>query len=357
MFTVDPETRMSWFQPASLEPDWKFEMLGLLFSLALYNGVTLPVTFPIAFYRNLRCLDHQHFQSPYPSSTDFIKDGWPRLAKSFDELLTWSQGDVADVFFRGYSFSFEAFGRNFDVDMQAFDKHSSAEKRIWPAGYEGSIAVEEASVHPTWPLNVPRPPHDSPGWERPQTAGENAAVVSNDSSAETPLVTNANCEQFVADYIFWLTYKSVTPQFLAFRKGFRTCLQDKSLDLFDADTLRSLVEGSQDIDVKELKACTRYEDGYSATHSAIEAFWSIVKQYDLDDRRKLLEFVTASDRVPITGYESMTFVIARNGSDTENLPTSSTCFGKLMLPQYDSREKMKRKLDLAIQNSQGFGVV
>ena len=76
-----------------------------------------------------------------------------------------------------------------------------------------------------------------------------------------------------------------------------------------------------------------------------------------DEKRKLLDFVTASERVPITGFESMNFHIVRAGGDTENLPTSSTCFGKLMLPQYVGKDKMGRKLELAIQNCRGFGVV
>ena len=37
------------------------------------------------------------------------------------------------------------------------------------------------------------------------------------------------------------------------------------------------------------------------------------------------------------------------------LPTSSTCFGKLLLPEYADREKLERKVRLALQNSKGFG--
>jgi hypothetical protein len=41
----------------------------------------------------------------------------------------------------------------------------------------------------------------------------------------------------------------------------------------------------------------------------------------------------------------------------QRLPTSMTCFGKLLLPEYDSREKMKMKLDVALENSKGFGTM
>jgi len=64
---------MSWFQPGSLEPLYKFELLGLLTSLAVYNGLTLPFTFPRALYRKLLNLP--------VISLVHIEDGWPELTK------------------------------------------------------------------------------------------------------------------------------------------------------------------------------------------------------------------------------------------------------------------------------------
>ncbi len=301
---------MTWFQPRSLEPYWKFEMIGILFSLAIYNGITLPVTFPLALY---------HFLLPSnsplrgreiePDTLEFIKDGWPSLAKAFEFLLTWSDGDVKDVMMREYAFSFDAFGQKIDHNMTTNVVDPDLERSIIP------------------------------------------------SSGDIPMVTNENREQFVKDYIFFLTLRSVAPQIGAFQKGFLTCINPKSLYFFTPSTLRALVEGTQHISVPDLRHCTRYEDGYSKNHPAIVQFWSIVERYSQEDRRRLLEFVTASDRVPVTGYESITFHIVRLGGDTESLPTSSTCFGKLYLPDYGNQDKMKRKLELALQNSQGFGVV
>eukprot|EP00960_Hanusia_phi_P014573 430137-Hanusia_phi.AAC.1 len=43
---------------------------------------------------------------------------------------------------------------------------------------------------------------------------------------------------------------------------------------------------------------------------------------------------TGSDRSPIKGLGSMTFVISRNGPDSERLPTAHTCFNHLLLPEY-----------------------
>lgn len=299
MFTVDPKTHMTWFQPGTLEPLWKFKMLGVLFSLAIYNGITLPVTFPLALY-NLMLNSRFTFLDDH-TSIDYIRDGWPDLAKSLEMMLNWQDGDVAEVFTRQYAFSYEAFGQTVDIDMTKHDDES---------------------------------------------------VLSD----ETPLVTNENRGMFVRDYVTYLILHTIRPQLKAFKKGFHTCLEPRSLDLFTPKTLRQLVEGTQTISIPELRAYATYED-YDATHPTVSMFWDIVQNYSQEDATHLLEFVTASDRVPVTGYKSLTFNIVRMGRDSEQLPTSSTCFGKLYLPEYKDKEKMARKLKLAIQHAKGFGVV
>ena len=47
----------------------------------------------------------------------------------------------------------------------------------------------------------------------------------------------------------------------------------------------------------------------------------------------------------------------KNGVEPEDrLPTAFTCFNLLLLPQYESKEKLKRKLLKAISNRHGFGL-
>jgi hypothetical protein len=308
MFTIDPQTRMTWFQPQSLEPHWKFELLGILFSLAVYNGITLPITFPLAFYDCLQTVGNPRCKcvANY-DALNYIKDGWPSLAEGFQELLSWRDGDVRDIFMREYVFSYEVFGQRIDQNL----KHDAL----------------------------------------------NATKCSERSSEEPALVTNENREEYVRDYVRALTYESITPQITSFIKGFLTCINAKSLQLFTPPTLRHLIEGTQHISIPELKRCAKYEDGYTATHSNIRAFWDVVERYSQEDCRHLLEFVTASDRVPVTGYDSITFHIVKIAGAPAALPSSSTCFGKLYLPDYGDKESLERKLGLAIRNSKGFGNV
>jgi len=101
-----------------------------------------------------------------------------------------------------------------------------------------------------------------------------------------------------------------------------------------------------------------YDDGYDPEHTLIREFWEIVHD-DLtpEQHKQLLVFVTGSDRVPIRGLKDLVFVIQRNGPDSERLPTALTCFSRLLMPEYASKEKMRERLVTAIENSNGFGLV
>jgi hypothetical protein len=77
------------------------------------------------------------------------------------------------------------------------------------------------------------------------------------------------------------------------------------------------MQGLLDIDMAALEASARYEDGFSAEHPLIREFWEIAHAFTQQERRQLLEFVTASDRAPVGGFGSSQFIIQRNGPDSD----------------------------------------
>jgi hypothetical protein len=344
MFTVDEQTRMIWFQPESLEPLFKFEALGILMSLAVYNSITLPLTFPIAFYRKLLGLKVKKL--------DQIKDGWPILAENLQSLLEWKAGDVAEVFMRTYEFSYEAFGKTASIDIERTEREVP-----WPPQptRKGKEKAKTAS------FDVP-PAGTSKGRAIPVSrsmASAKDATKEDGHQAEAleaSLVTNANREHYVKDYIFWLTDKSIRPQYEAFARGFHACLDRTALSIFTAEALQSFIEGVQEIDIEGLQASTVY-DGYTADDQVIRWFWEAVKSWDHRRKKLLLEFVTASDRVPVNGVSVIGFVIQNNGPSDEILPRSMTCFATLLLPQYSSKEVLERRLGIAVEHAKGFGTI
>ncbi|KAI3397284.1 hypothetical protein diail_11016 [Diaporthe ilicicola] len=323
-FTIDERNRMAWFQPGSTEPDWKFELVGLLVGLAVYNGLTLPVSFPKALYRKL-------LGEPV-TDIHHINDGWPQIASSLTELLEWdeSNGAVEDIFAVTYEFSVNMLNEHVSREM-----HSVMPGSQTPSDQE-------------WPQF---PPSSNTGNQRPDW------TLSCENPEDAPFVTDANRNAYVSDYIRYMTDVSVRPQYEAFAKGFRSILHPKSLTLLSPELLQNLVEGQQEIEVSELRRAARYV-GYSSTSRTIKDFWKIVKEYDDKMKRKLLEFVTASDRVPVGGIKNIQFVVQKNGEEDGHdghLPTAYTCYGTLLLPEYRDREVLKERLSMALENAQGFG--
>lgn len=232
LFATDPETRLTWFQPRSFEALWKYELIGVLASLAVYNGAIAPFAFPKAFYRKLLGLP--------VTEIDHIRDGWPALSKGLDDLLSWNDGDVKDVFLRTYEYSFDAFGSVVTVDMQRVGREDAwpdepdklaktrgkGKPRLRFGSPDGHSIVDDdkdgqddvnSELRSRTPLKSesPKPPHHQSCPETPPP--------------EPALVTNENRCQYVKDYIFWLTDKSIRPQFEAFAQGFYTCLDRKAV--------------------------------------------------------------------------------------------------------------------------------
>lgn len=112
----------------------------------------------------------------------------------------------------------------------------------------------------------------------------------------------------------------------------------------------------QNFDFKELEQSTEYDGGYNAESQTVRDFWSVVHDMSLEDKRRLLQFTTGSDRVPVGGMTHLRLVLARNGPDSDQLPTAHTCFNVLLLPEYSNRDKLKDRLMKAITYSKGFGM-
>ncbi|TGZ70781.1 hypothetical protein CRM22_003002 [Opisthorchis felineus] len=169
-------------------------------------------------------------------------------------------------------------------------------------------------------------------------------------------VTKENRQEFVDLYANFLLNESVKKSFNAFRRGFQLVVDESPLSfLFRPDEIELLVCGSRFYDFKELERVTTYED-YTVDSPVIKNFWGVVHNMTTDQQRQLLQFCTGSDRIPVGGMAKMKFTIARQGADTDRLPTAHTCFNILLLPDYPSREELERMLLLAITHCKGFGV-
>jgi hypothetical protein len=152
------------------------------------------------------------------------------------------------------------------------------------------------------------------------------------------------------------------------KRGLLKIYGDDSLKICQSAELEMIICGhnSETYNFQELREIAKYDDGYGPNHQMImyrllktndSWFWEIIGSFSLHYKKKLLTFVTASDRIPLNGLKSLTFVIQRNGPDSERLPTALTCFGRLLLPEYKTKEKLEKLLIIAIDNASGFGLI
>uniref|UniRef100_A0A1I8N8Z9 Ubiquitin-protein ligase E3A n=1 Tax=Musca domestica TaxID=7370 RepID=A0A1I8N8Z9_MUSDO len=167
-----------------------------------------------------------------------------------------------------------------------------------------------------------------------------------------------NKKEFVDLYSDFLLNTNIEKQFKAFKKGFDMVTDESPLQLlFRPEEIELLVCGSRKFDFVELEKSTEYEGGYTKDTQIIKDFWSIVHSLPEESKRKLLEFTTGSDRVPVGGLSRLKLLITRHGPDSDRLPTSHTCFNVLLLPEYSSKEKLEERLLKAINYSKGFGML
>jgi len=128
--------------------------------------------------------------------------------------------------------------------------------------------------------------------------------------------------------------------------------------LFDAEELETLICGQRELNFVELRENCIYANGFTPTCQTMNWLWEIVlNEWDDASRRKWLAFATGSDRAPVAGLKSLKFYIIMDGEDDARLPTSHTCFNQLLIPKYSTKEILKERLQTALENSTGFGMV
>ncbi|KAI9311923.1 hypothetical protein BX666DRAFT_876111 [Dichotomocladium elegans] len=167
-------------------------------------------------------------------------------------------------------------------------------------------------------------------------------------------LTNENRHEFVDLYARFVLNESVSKEFEAFREGFELLCHDNAISIFRPEEIEQLICGSSELDFEALERSTVYDGGWTKDSLIIRHFWEIVHAFTEEEKKRLLFFATGSDRAPIGGLGKLQFVIAKNGADSDRLPTSHTCYNVLLLCEYNSKEKLRERLLTSISNAEGF---
>lgn len=173
-------------------------------------------------------------------------------------------------------------------------------------------------------------------------------------------VTEENKHEYVELISEWKISKRVEEQFKAFIDGFNELIPQELVNVFDERELELLIGGLAEIDIEDWKKHTDYR-GYQESDQVIQWFWRCIKEWDSEQKARLLQFTTGTSRIPVNGFKDLQgsdgprrFTIEKAG-ESNQLPKSHTCFNRVDLPPYTNYESLKQKLSLAVEETVGFG--
>uniref|UniRef100_H2LTE0 Ubiquitin-protein ligase E3B n=1 Tax=Oryzias latipes TaxID=8090 RepID=H2LTE0_ORYLA len=195
-------------------------------------------------------------------------------------------------------------------------------------------------------------------------------------------VTNENKISYIHLMAHFRMHTQIKEQTAAFIRGFRCIINPEWLHMFSTPEVQRLVSGDNaEIDLDDLKKHTVYYGGFHSSHRVIIWLWDILSSdFNAEERAMFLKFVTSCSRPPLLGFAylkppfSIRCVEVSDDQDTGDtlgsvlrgfftirkkepggrLPTSSTCFNLLKLPNYSKKSILRDKLRYAISMNTGF---
>ncbi|CAG2202036.1 UBE3B [Mytilus edulis] len=195
-------------------------------------------------------------------------------------------------------------------------------------------------------------------------------------------VTNENKIRYVHLMAHFRMYKQIKDQTQAFIRGFKGVINSDWLLILSAPELQKLISGDNaELDIQDLRRNTQYYGGYHNNHKVINWMWDILgKDFNREEKGLFLKFVTSCSKPPLLGFSNLEppfsvrcvevsddqdtgdtvgsvlkgFFNIRKRDPVGRLPTSSTCFNLLKLPNYQKKSTLREKLRYAISSNTGF---
>ncbi|KAI8501105.1 Ubiquitin-protein ligase E3B, partial [Branchiostoma belcheri] len=292
-----------------------FEFVGKMLGKAVYEGIVVEVPFASFFLSQV--LSHHH--SALYSSIDELPSLDPELYKSLTFIKHYTEGDVRDLELT-FSYAEDVMGKVVTHELMP-----------------GGRAIS---------------------------------------------VTNDNKIAYVHRVAHFRMHTQIREQTAAFIRGFRSIISPDWLMMFAAPELQKLISGDNtEIDLEDLKKYTQYYGGFHPAHRVVIWLWDILaKDFTNDERKAFLKFVTSCSKPPLLGFAHLEppfcircvevaddqdtgdtvgsvlrgFFTIRKRDPVNRLPTSSTCFNLLKLPNYQKKSTLKEKLRYAISMNTGF---
>uniref|UniRef100_A0A8C0K1F9 HECT and RLD domain containing E3 ubiquitin protein ligase 5 n=1 Tax=Canis lupus dingo TaxID=286419 RepID=A0A8C0K1F9_CANLU len=170
------------------------------------------------------------------------------------------------------------------------------------------------------------------------------------------IVDQTNKRDYVSKYVNYIFNISVKAVYEEFQRGFYKVCDKDIIEFFHPEELKDVVIGNTDYDWETFEKNAHYEEGYDNSHPTIVMFWKALHKLTLEEKKKFLVFLTGTDRIQVKGLKNMkiTFCCPENVNEKDPI-RAQTCISVLYLPKYSTMERVEEALQVAINNSRGFG--
>ncbi|KAH8928928.1 hypothetical protein BT69DRAFT_385596 [Atractiella rhizophila] len=173
-------------------------------------------------------------------------------------------------------------------------------------------------------------------------------------------VTMENLQEYIDLCVDWTVGRGVSSQVQAFRGGFSYCFPVRDLQTFSAEELVMLFgNADEDWTVQTLHDNLVADHGYTIDSRVVNDLLTIMSDFDMQQRRIFLSFVTGSPRLPIGGFAALNprLTIVRKPPEDGKTPDDylisvMTCVQYVKLPEYSSKEVLKKRLFTAMFEGQ-----
>ncbi|KAK2501549.1 hypothetical protein MC885_004989 [Smutsia gigantea] len=306
----------------------------------------------------------------YPSPTSYIHENYLQLFEFVGKMLGKAvyEGIVVDVPFASFFLS-QLLGHHHSIFYSSVDELPSLDSEFYKnltsiKRYDGDIADLGLTLSYDEDVMGQLVCHELiPG-------------------GKTIPVTNENKISYIHLMAHFRMHTQIKNQTAALISGFRSIIKPEWTRMFSTPELQRLISGDNaEIDLEDLKKHTVYYGGFHGSHRVIIWLWDILAcDFTPDERAMFLKFVTSCSRPPLLGFAylkppfSIRCVEVSDDQDTGDtlgsvlrgfftirkrepggrLPTSSTCFNLLKLPNYSKKSVLREKLRYAISMNTGF---
>ena len=186
-------------------------------------------------------------------------------------------------------------------------------------------------------------------------------------------LTDENKNTFIEKVIYYETFYRYEEQIEKMREGFFSLFDEEIMKLFKPEEFNFQISGQKIIDLEDWKKNTIYKGHYNEDNQTIKYFWEVLSELSQNDLFIFFNFCTSSTHVPLDGFNSLkgvnnkiqkftiepklTLTFDESKNNEFKLIEAKTCFNRILLPEYNSKEEMKKSINIILGNdTQFFGL-